>query len=49
MAGQIRSILLEQAKDYQEFAFRVTSNLNWLRYEIQMDYLVNLLPQGSRF
>jgi ubiquinone/menaquinone biosynthesis C-methylase UbiE len=48
MAGQIRSILLEQAKDYQEFVFHVTSNLNWLRYEIQTDYLVNLLPQGSK-
>jgi 2-polyprenyl-3-methyl-5-hydroxy-6-metoxy-1,4-benzoquinol methylase len=44
---QIREIVIEQGKREPQNAFHVISNLNWNRYNKQVDYLEACLPSGK--
>ena len=45
---EIRSVLLEQGKQDPAHAFHVTSNLNWHRYERQIESALRLLPSSGK-
>jgi len=48
LLNQIRGITLKQAKEDPSHALHVISNLNWVRYEVQVQLLANLIPRGSK-
>ena len=46
VSEEIRNIVLEAVREHPEHAFHVTSNLNWHRYEKQIEQVATTLPHG---
>jgi cyclopropane fatty-acyl-phospholipid synthase-like methyltransferase len=49
MANEIRSLMLERTKEESSRGwFNLKSNLNWFRYEMQVNYLSDIIPPHSK-
>lgn len=46
--GEIRSVVVEQGERDPDHAFHVVSNLNWYRYEKQVESALQFLPSGGK-